>query len=76
MKNLILILCLIISNLALADASIVNSDGSSSTIYSDDNGNATIVNSDGSSSSVYSDGNGGGTIVNSDGSSSTIYSND
>ena len=75
MKNLILIICLIISNLAMADSSIVHSDGNSSTIYSDENGNATIVNSDGSSSSVYSDGRGGGTIVNSDGSSSTIYSN-
>lgn len=76
MKNLILIICLIASNLTMANESIVNSDGSSSSIYSDDNGNANIVNSDGSSSSIYSDGNGGGTIVNSDGSSSTIYSND
>lgn len=76
MKNLILIICLITSKLAMADGTIFNSDGSSSSVYSDGNGDATIFNSDGSSSSVYSDGNGGATIFNSDGSSSTIYADD
>ncbi|HAT1797952.1 TPA: hypothetical protein JBL19_04180 [Legionella pneumophila] len=76
MKNLILIVCLVTNNLAIADGTIFNSDGSSSSIYSDDNGDATIFNSDGSSSSVYSDGKGGATIFNSDGSSSTFLSED